>query len=491
MTINISRFVRITSGVGGASGVPSRELIGRLFTTNVLVPAGAVVEFDSLSAVVGYFGPGEEANRAAFYFGFISKSLGSPKALSFSRIALTAEPARVFGMEADSLASLKLITAGALTVNVGADVASLTGLSFATANTYADVATVLQTALRAVENAPQFATASVTYNAVSGGFNFMASVPGNATVSVSGVSADALGWGSQAILSPGAAAQTPMEALSASYDASSNFGSFAFVPSLTDAQLVEVAEWTAALNVELIACVRVTDASLATLPAAVENLAGVALTYAPNPAEYDEMVPMIVFASTNYDQTGSAQTYMFQQANLSAKVTTDSRASELDALRVNYYGRTQSGGQALTFYMRGVLCGTLTAPLDMNTFANEIWFKDAARSALMGLLLAAPRVPANADGRAQVLAVVQEPITRALRNGTVSVGKTLTAAQKAYVTTVTADPDAWRQIEGTGYWVDAVVVSVAGTPPEYRVDYRLVYSKDDAIRLIVGQHDLV
>lgn len=490
MTINISRFVRITSGVGGASAVPTRELIGRLFTTNVRVPVGEVLEFSDAPAVLDFFGPGEEYNRAAFYFGFVSKSLGSPRALSFARIALTAEPPRIFGGPASTLAALKTITEGGLVVISGVDTADVTDLDFSAAATYSDVATAIQVALRATAG-PAFATATVTYDAVSGGFNLQTSTPGAGDISASGTSADAIGWGATAIYAPGAAAQTIASALTAAADVSSNFGSFAFIPALTDAQAIEAANWNGSLNVEYLACLRVTDASLVTIPPALENTGGTALTYAPDVNQYDEMLPMAVLAATNYERAGSAQNYMFQQAALEAKVSSDAMANELDAARVNYYGRTQTAGQRLAFYMRGVLCGTITDPLDMNTYANEIWLKDACRSALLSLLLSAPRVPATVEGRAQVLGVLQGPINRALTNGTISPGKELTPAQQAHITTITNDPDAWRQVQTGGYWVDAVVVLVPGTPPEYRIDYVLVYSKDDAIRQIVGTHDLV
>lgn len=38
MSISITRYVDITSGVGAGSVVPTRDLVGRLFTANDLVP---------------------------------------------------------------------------------------------------------------------------------------------------------------------------------------------------------------------------------------------------------------------------------------------------------------------------------------------------------------------------------------------------------------------------------------------------------------------
>lgn len=488
MTISIARFVRITSGVGGASAVSARDLIGRLFSTNVRIPVGQVLEFSDADNVLAFFGPGEEARRASFYFGHVSKSLTSPRKLSFARLAMTAEPARIFGVKAAALASLRLIADGVLTVTSGDDTANLTGLDFSAATNYADIATVLQTALRAVVDAPAFATATVTYSAPSGGFNLVTSVAGPGAISASGAAAEPLGWADEIAYAPGAAAQTVTEAIAVSTAASSNFGSFAFVPTLTDEQALEAAEWANSRNVEFFVSLRVTSENAASLSAATAGLAGVALTLAPNAAEYDEMLPMAIAAGTNYDRRGSAQSYMFQQAGLSPKVTSDADANLYDGLRVNYYGQTQAGGNRLAFYQRGVLQGPLTAPRDMNTFVNEAWLKDEARAALMSLLLAAPRVPATDEGRAQVLSNLQGAINKALNNGTISVGKTLSDAQRTFIGTITGSPDAWRQVQSIGYWVDAVVVQDG---EDYRIDYVLVYSKDDAIRQIDGTHSLI
>jgi hypothetical protein len=165
----------------------------------------------------------------------------------------------------------------------------------------------------------------------------------------------------------------------------------------------------------------------------------------------------------------------------------------MDALRVNYYGRTQTAGQVLEFYQRGLLMGPQSAPLDMNVYANEQWLKDAIGASLMSLLLSSNRVPANAAGRGMILAVVQEGIDSALNNGTISVGKSLTQAQKLFVTQQTNDALAWHQVQDVGYWVDATIVPYVGPggTQEYKAVYSLIYSKDDAVRLVEGTHSLV
>jgi hypothetical protein len=69
MSISISRYVDITSGVGGASVVAQRSLVARIFTSSSLVPPRSFVAFSTAEAVGDYFGTSsEEYLRAVFYF---------------------------------------------------------------------------------------------------------------------------------------------------------------------------------------------------------------------------------------------------------------------------------------------------------------------------------------------------------------------------------------------------------------------------------------
>jgi hypothetical protein len=210
------------------------------------------------------------------------------------------------------------------------------------------------------------------------------------------------------------------------------------------------------------------------------------------PSQYPEMFPMMILAATNYNNLNSVQNYMFQQvAGLTPTVTSDSLSATMDGYGINYYGQTQTAGQFLSFYQRGVMMGLPVDPLDQNVYANEQWLKDAASAALMNLLLALPQIPANSQGRTQILSILQSVINQALNNGTISVGKTLNTTQQLYIAQVTGDPNAAYQVQTTGYWVNCVIVPSTTNPVTYTAQYILVYSKDDVIRMIDGTHDLI
>jgi hypothetical protein len=499
MAISITKYVDITSGVGGNGAIRQRDLIGRIFADNPKIPVDSIVEVTAADDAATYFGStSEEYLRALFYFSFVSKNITAPQKLQFARWAEAAAAPRIYGSRLTStLTTLQGFTTGTLTITAGADTANLTALDFSGAASLAAVATILQTALRATADT-QLATCTVTYNATSGGFDFVGTVAADAAISVTIVGgandiAAAIGWGTSAIFSPGVDVTSLTDTLVATSDASTNFGSFLFTSTLTTDEILEVANWNAARNVEFMFMVRCDDANRDALGAALIGIAGTALTYAPTAGQYDEMVPMIVMAATDYTRRNAVQNYMFQQMGLTAKVSTNALSDELDALRINYYGVTQTAGQLIAFYQRGVLGGGSTAPVDQNTYANEMWFKDAARANIMSLLLSVGRVPANAEGRGQVMAVLQDAIDRALFNGVVSVEKPLNITQKLYITSITGDELAWYQVQNTGYWLNAKVQSYITTDSrtEYKIVYTLIYAKDDAIRKVEGSHILI
>lgn len=209
--------------------------------------------------------------------------------------------------------------------------------------------------------------------------------------------------------------------------------------------------------------------------------------------QFPEQIPMMVLAATDFTLVNSAQNYMFQGpfAGLTPLVTSDSDADFYDALSVNYYGSTQQAGQIINFYQRGLLLGTSVSPRDMTTYTNEMWLKDAITVELLNLFVGVSQIPANEQGRGLLLTSIQDPINTAVSNGTISVDKTLTTAQKQFISSVTNDPEAWYQVQSIGYWVDCQIIASTGSPVEYSAAFTLVYSKDDVIRFVSGRDILI
>jgi hypothetical protein len=507
LPIPFSNYISITSDVGGQAAVSQRALITRIFTTNPLLPTQSYLEFTSAAAVGSYFGlTSTEYAYATFYFGWVNKTAQSPTKISYSRWANAATAPLIFGDPnvTQTLATYTAISAGAFTLAMGAFSYSLTGLNFSSAGSLAAVAAVLQTAVRAQSGGGALWTsATVTYNSTNNTFNLTGGATGPAVISVTpgtggaDVSAQ-LGWSTAGtILSNGVAVETLTQTLTNSATYSNNFGSFLFVATLglTLTNNTEIAVWTNGQNVEYMFLLPVIASNAAAWSAALITYAGVAMTLSPITGQYPELIPGMIAAATNYTLQNSVQNFMFQLnfAGITASVTDGITAATYDALRVNYYGNTQTAGQILSFYQRGTLMGGTTSPTDQNVFFNEMWLKDAAAASIMSLLLALPVISANVTGQAQVSGTLQSVINAALFNGVISVGKSLNNTQIVYITNVTGSQKAWHQVQTIGYWLNTSVQSYVtiDNRTEYEIIYTLLYSKDDAIRKVVGSHILI
>lgn len=506
MTISFTRYIDISSAVAAANVVTVRNYGERLFTDNDLLPPQSFIEFSSSSQVGAYFGTSStEYLRSVPYFAWISKNNTKPTLLSFARWVDTAVAPMIFGnIQPQLLATYTAITTGSFQMTIGGVTNTFTGLDFSAATSLTNVASIIQTAINGASGT-MWTAATVTYDASRGSFNFVGGSAITATISVavagSGVDiASLIGWltGTTLIIANGSAVETITTTLTDSFSASNNFGSFDFIPSLTLDQVTEAAVWTNGLDVEVMYLPQVSSANASSWNAALSGYSGVGLTLSSppsTPVQYPQQLPAQIFAATNYLGTNSVQNYMFQtDPSLTASVTTDTAANTYDALRINYYGNTQTAGQTISFYQRGLLFGTTEFPVDMNTFANEIWLKDANGAALMTLLLTQAKVSANAQGVSQITATLQAVINQAIVNGVISVGKVLTQAQITFITTVTNDVNAWQQVQNSGYWLNVQIVPYTNpitNETEYKAVYTLIYSKDDDVRKVEGQQTLI
>ena len=487
MSISLSRYVDITSGIGAGTNVSTRSLSGLVVTGNPLVPSGRFLTLTSAAAVGTYFGTSsEEYARSVFYFGWVSKNTTAPRALNFwfwNDDAATAS--LIFGKPATySLSTFTAISAGQLSLTLGGFTHPVTGVDMSGDASLAAVAATLQTAIRAYSaGGAAWPAATVSYDAARGCFDLVSGSTGADVVSVAAAPSNdvaaPLGWLTGAIYSNGTAAQAVADNLIALNAANNDFGSFCFTTALAPTlnTIEAAANWNNSLNpnIQFMFSWSVTAADAAAWSAALIGIGGNTGTLSPLADEYPEMAPMMILAATDYTRPNSVQNYMFQIFDLTPSVVSDADANTYDALRLNYYGQTQTAGQLLAFYQRGVM-----------------WFKDAAAASIMTVMLSLARIPANAQGRSQVLAILQGVINQALTNGTVSVGKPLTITQQLYITNATDDPTAWKQVQNVGYWVDAVIQPyVVDGITEFKIVYTFIYSKDDVVRLVEGTDILI
>ncbi|MCD1124810.1 DUF3383 domain-containing protein [Jinshanibacter sp. LJY008] len=498
MTISFKKYVDITSGVGAGASVRTRDLIGRIYTSNPALPVGTYIDSISIEDVGAVFGiDSEEYKRATLYLGWISKLISKAKMISFARWTPEAAAPVIIGSKVSiNLNDWVHTTDGTLTLVANGVASNITALNFSSVQSYTEVAQTLQTAIQALTD-DMYKTATVVWDPVNQKFTLTGGVAGKGTLTVSssGLNTDisqVIGW-SNPTYSDGAEAESPVAALTNSTNTSNNFGSFLFMDALEWEDVVNVAKWNHAQNITFMytICVKASDAELAYED--LKNYSGTAVALIGKDGEFHEMPPMIIQAATDYTKLNVSQNYMYQQFPLTPTVTETMISNDLDSKRINYYGRTQTAGQNLDFYQRGVLMGDAKAPVDMTTYSNEQWLKDAAGSEIMTLLLALAKVSANANGRSQLITTLQSVAEDAIDNGTISIGKELTTTQKLYITDQTNDSLAWHQVQNTGYWLNCVMraETMQDGRVEYKAVYTLLYSKDDVVRKVEGTHTLI
>lgn len=495
MPIKQTRYVSIASAVIGASAVPMRKLTGRIFSQNAKIPSSDVLEFASgqIDEFLGASSP--EANFARQYFSYTSLApVNKPRELQIAPYLPFGQAPTLSGSEVARLDDLKAIGTGDIEITIGGINKFFSGIDLSGATSYADVASLVQQKINAASE-PAFASAHVTFVALSSNFYLTGGVLERVSISVeSGALSDAMGL-SGGLSLPGDTAQTPLEAFMAAEKISDSFGSATFIDPLTLDQAVALAQYVAGENVKYQLHLNISAADVEDFSAALMGTASTALNLKTGDNFYAQALPMAVMAATDYDRTNATTNYMFRQFGVTfpAQVTADLDADKLDKLRVNYYGETAVAGSHIAFYQRGFLCGPGTAPLDMSVHANEQWLKAYIAQQWFSLLLATRGIPANRDGEARAMMIIAGAVTKAVNNGTILPGKTLSDVQKLAVADASGDDLAWHDIQDKGYWYNAQIVENTGPSglPEYVMKYVLIYGKGDWVRKVEGSHNLV
>lgn len=489
MAIPQTKYVNIISAVGGASQVSQRDLMGRVFTNNSLVPYGTVLEFAGLDAVGNWFGTESNEYRfAAKYFGYISKSGNMPQKISFALHSTEAKAARLYGKaKATTLAYLTTLTNENITFKIDGTEYALSSLNFSSATSLSDVASVIATALAASATT---APGTFIYDATLARFVVTSATTGaestmdyatGSLASIIGMAAGSNG----AVLSDGSAITTGVNAVAESAELTNNFYSFTFLTSV-EGEEEAIAAWVKAQNVRYMWSLGVTSTNASTMASALSDFDGVGLTLNADCV----FLPMAIAAAINYDLPNASVDFMYQQAaGIETSVTSATDQEAYDAIRVNYYGTTQQAGNLISFYQDGKLQGSIPS---MGVYVNEAWLKDALFTSILNLRLSLDSLPANETGLAYVKTAIQEVIEKAQNNGVISAGKTLDATQKAYVGQITGDKNAWQSIQSIGYWLNVTVEKYTEQGTEkYKVSYLLVYAKGDSINFADGKDILI
>lgn len=507
MTIPISKYVAITSAAANTDGANRKDLILRVFTTNALFAANTVYEFTSSSDVSAFAGStSQEYEIASAYFGWISKTATQAKKISFMRYSFDAlDPYMYSTQDLTALATLTAITDGSMIINLGGTSYTITDIDLSTATSYADVASILQTAIQKnTDGGELWTAATVTYSATNSAFYLTGGETGEneigyAETAESGTDLSTLiGWSTSAapILSEGTEGQTITDILNKTIDLSTNFLTFGFV-SASDCydNLDLIGAWTTEQNNNYRCSFDLGASNYAEGIAIAAKYEGLTAQYNINYG-LESSVPAWVMscilpATTNYDKTNGVKNYMFQEFDsfdISVGVNDGTFYQTLDNLNINYNGQTQKSGKTIAFYQNGFN----TDGTDTAVFDNEAWLKDAITTDMLNAFLGLDFISADNDGIAILTGVLTGNCEEALNNHVFSTGKTLTTAQKAYITQLTGDENVYLDVQTNGYYFDIeITTETSGNATIYVGSYTLIYLKNDTVRKVEGSNILI
>ena len=243
MTIPSSVIANVIPGVLSpgvlSPGGTGLVMNGLALTENVTLPTNTVQSFASAQAVSDFFGPSSaEYAYASIYFAGIVNGTQLPSSLLFASYNGTAARAATLttGSFADySLAEMQAIT-GVLTLTVNGTAITSSSISLTGVSTQSLMAAAIQAAF----TTPNF---TVAWNAVSSQFVFTSSTTGiNSTITygTGTIATDLLTTSTAgAVLSQGAATDTPSVAMNRIWQLNQNWASIVtlFEPSLSDKKL--------------------------------------------------------------------------------------------------------------------------------------------------------------------------------------------------------------------------------------------------------------
>lgn len=438
------------------------EFNGLILTENALMPLSSMVmEFTAADAVGSYFGldSAEYAQATQYFLGY-NNSFAKPKRLMFGARVSEARAAFLRGGKfTGTLASLQAVTDGSLKVTINGTVYTVTGLDFNADTSYSDVAETIQTALAA-----ELTSTTVTYSSLTGAFQITSPTTGaESTITYAeggGSGTDISGTlgltqAAGAVLSQGSDELTPTANMAAIKQQTQNWVTFTTLYEAEDDEILALAEWASGQGVDYLYVPWSADALL-TQQGSSNSIAdqieaaeygATTLTYL-NPETAVFVLGMI--ASIDWNRWQGVITTAFKHADgLAASVTDETTASLLENKKCNYIGKFATRNDDFTFFYNGSMFGEYAW---IDTYINAIWLKNVMQVAIMNGLTSAGRVPYNERGYALIRSWLQDPINRAIKNGCIDTGVTLSESQKAQVANE-AGLDISNELWINGYYI--------------------------------------
>jgi hypothetical protein len=467
MTIPAMRIAKINPGVisGGGNSLAMNALY---LTQSLLMPTGSVFNFASDASVAKFFGPGSpEAAQAAIYFAGYNNSPLKPGGMLFSAFNAAA---RAAFLQSGSLAGMTLTQlqalTGTLTISVDGTPETSAAIDLATATSFTNAAALILAGF----TAPAFA---VSWNAVASAFVFTSTLTGvTATISyASGTLAASLNLtvAGGAILSQGAAVDTPATAMANAIRVSQNWATFVTLWEPVTADKLAFLTWSNEQNDRYLylgwdsdvnASVQGNTTCFGALAIAAGLGGGAAFSGDPALAltEGTTLAALALnlatfvagaIASINFAGINARTTLAFLSGSIQPTCADDQISQNLLANGYSFYGSYATANKTFIFLYNGQMFGVWKW---INSYVQQIYLNSQFQLALMNLVTQIGSVSYTPAGYGLIRNTLADPIAAALAFGTIRVGVTLSASQTAQVNQA-AGVNAASVIQTQGYYL--------------------------------------
>lgn len=468
MSISASHIVALSSRVI-AGGGNDLETNGLLLTKSALLPTGTpAMLFSTAEAVSELFGP--ESDEAAFaqqYFTGVTNAQAPVRTLVVGRRIDEDAAAWIRGGSFDAdLAALKAVTDGALKITVDGSEKTATSVDLSEATSLSQVAEIVATAITGVTGSYDSNTNTFTFTSSTEGET---STIGYASAGDGGTDLAAmlcLTQATGAVLSQGADAQTETQTMDAICEVTRNWVGFTTIWETELEEAKAFAAWTDATGDDYCYFDWSEDENqLNQLTQESTKAAQLMGLYNCTAFLYgdwrDAAFALAVGASIAWNRTQGMKTWFAKNASgITPRITNESAANALEAIRVNYTGDFATRNDQFTLFNRGTLASDLYGFIDV--LYGSIYLRSAIQTSCMAGFQSINRAPFNARGEAFIRAWCQDPINRCLKNGVIDTGLELNESQRMQILNETGSDDVLNDLYSKGYWIGVSLPDAAG-----------------------------
>lgn len=432
-TIPLSVDFNITPNVVTPAG-SAVDANGLMLTDNELVPVGSVVSYFSAADVSALMGStSKEFLAAQQYFNGYENSSVIPGQLLMYRIVTTDATGYLLSgsLKGVSLATLKSIPSGTITLTVDGAATTSSAIDLSTATSFSDIAAKLKTGIGASK-------VDVAWLPLANRFIIRSATTGEDS-QVSFANAGPLATGllltqaTAATVSPGSDAVTMTDTMNAIVNTNQNWVLFNSLVELTDDQKTELCAWANGTKNRFGYVMHDTsaDGTIANNANCFVQKVVVANGYEnifPVYGSYLYSVTALAYAaSVDFARTNGRISFKFRGfSGLAPNVSDLATAQALKSNGYNFYGSYSLNKTMAQYASDGAITGKF---LWLDSFVNQVWINANLVGAYANLFTNNQSYPFNASGYGAVQAATIDVANQALNFGAIQKGVVLDNAQ--------------------------------------------------------------